>query len=38
MNFLYLAYGATWVIHLVYLGTLLQRYSRLRKDLEDLRR
>jgi hypothetical protein len=38
MNFLYTAYGATWVIHLIYLGSLLKRYVRLRKDVEDLKR
>jgi CcmD family protein len=38
MNFLYAAYAATWVIHLIYLGSLLKRYVRLRKDVEDLKR
>jgi CcmD family protein len=38
MNFLYAAYGATWVIHLIYLGTLLRRYLRLRKEVEELER
>jgi CcmD family protein len=38
MNFLYAAYTATWVIHIVYLGTLLQRYRRLRSEIEELRR
>lgn len=36
MNFLYAAYGATWMIHLIYLGTLLRRYLRLRKEVEEL--
>ena len=36
MNFLYLAYTVTWVIHIVYLGSLLRRYSQLRKDVDDL--
>ena len=36
MNFLYAAYGATWMIHLLYLGTLLRRYLRLRKEVEEL--
>jgi CcmD family protein len=36
MNFLYAAYTATWVIHIVYLGILVRRYSRLRKDIEEL--
>ena len=38
MNFLYAAYAATWVIHLVYLGTIVRRYIRVRKDLEELNR
>jgi CcmD family protein len=38
MNFLYAAYTATWVIHIVYLGTLLQRYRHLRSEIEELRR
>jgi CcmD family protein len=36
MNFLYAAYGATWVIHIVYLGSLLRRYLRLRKEMKEL--
>ena len=27
MNFLYAAYGATWAIHIVYLLTIVRRYS-----------
>ncbi len=27
MNFLYAAYAATWIIHIVYLGTLVRRYQ-----------
>ena len=37
MNFLYAAYGATWVIHVVYLSSLLLRYIRLRRDLDQLK-
>ena len=36
MNFLYLAYTVTWAIHIVYLGILVRRYSRLRKDVDEL--
>ena len=36
MNFLYAAYTATWVIHIAYLVILIRRYSRLRKDVDDL--
>jgi CcmD family protein len=38
MNFLYAAYGATWVIHIVYLGSLVRRYFRLRREVEELKR
>ncbi len=36
MNFLYAAYTATWVIHIVYLGILVRRYQRLRREIETL--
>jgi len=32
----YIAYGATWLIHCVYLATLVTRYRRQRKELKDL--
>jgi CcmD family protein len=37
MSYLYAAYIATWVIHLAYLGSLVRRYTRLRKVMEGLR-
>ena len=33
MSFLYAAYAATWIIHIVYLATLVRRYKRLRKEI-----
>ena len=36
MNFLYAAYAATWAIHIVYLLTLARRYSRLKKEVDEL--
>jgi CcmD family protein len=36
MNFLYTAYAATWVIHIVYLVTLVRRYSRLKQEVDEL--
>lgn len=36
MTFLYAAYFATWAIHIAYLVTLVRRYSRLRRDIEEL--
>ena len=38
MNFLYAAYAATWIIHIAYLASLVRRYTRLRKEVEELRR
>ena len=38
MNYLYAAYTATWLIHITYLTILYRRYSRVRKEVEDLRR
>ena len=37
MNYLYAAYIATWAIHIGYLSTLLRRYTRLRKEIEELK-
>jgi CcmD family protein len=36
MTFLYVAYAATWLIHVAYLTTVVRRYSRLKKELEQL--
>jgi CcmD family protein len=38
MNFLYAAYTATWIIHITYLATLVRRYKRLRKEIEELKK
>ncbi len=38
MNFLYAAYTATWLIHITYLTTLVRRYKRLRKEIEELKK
>jgi CcmD family protein len=36
IKFLFAAYIATWVIHGVYMGTLVRRYARLREQLKEL--
>jgi CcmD family protein len=36
IKFLYAAYIATWVIHAVYLGSLVRRYGRLRRQMKEL--
>ncbi len=38
MTYLYAAYALTWIIHIAYLGTLVRRYSRLKKEIEEGRR
>lgn len=34
--YLFAAYAATWLIHVGYLATLFRRYSRLRREIDDL--
>jgi CcmD family protein len=36
IKFLYAAYIATWLIHAIYIGSLLRRYSRLRQQMKEL--
>jgi hypothetical protein len=36
MKYLYLAYAATWTIHLAYIRYLSGRYRRLRQDAKEL--
>ena len=36
MTYLYLAYAGTWLIHVAYLTTVVRRYSRLKKEMEQL--
>jgi CcmD family protein len=36
IKFLYAAYIATWLIHGLYLASLVRRYSRLRQQMKDL--
>jgi hypothetical protein len=38
MNFLDAAYAATWIIHITYLGTLVRRYQRLSREIEELKK
>ncbi|HEX3320613.1 MAG TPA: CcmD family protein [Terriglobales bacterium] len=37
-SYLYLAYVATWVIHIAYLSTLVRRYGRLKREIAELER
>ena len=34
--YLFAAYAATWIIHIVYLATIKQRYARLKREIEEL--
>jgi CcmD family protein len=36
IKFLFAAYIATWLIHAVYIGTIVRRFSRLRQQLREL--
>jgi CcmD family protein len=36
VKFLIAAYVATWVIHGVYIGTLVRRFTRLRQQMREL--
>ncbi|MGA9979887.1 MAG: hypothetical protein WBQ08_14785 [Candidatus Sulfotelmatobacter sp.] len=36
IKFLYAAYIVTWLIHALYLGSLVLRYKRLRQQLKEL--
>ena len=38
MNFLYAAYTATWIIHIGYLSTIIIRYARLKREIEELKK
>jgi CcmD family protein len=38
IKFLYAAYIATWLIHALYLASLVRRYGRLRRQMKDLQK
>ncbi len=35
--YLFAAYAVTWVIHIIYLATIVRRYSRLKSEIEKLK-
>ena len=37
-GYLYAAYAATWIIHIGYLATIVARYSRLKREIEELQK
>jgi CcmD family protein len=36
--YLFAAYAATWIIHIGYLATIMRRYSRLKREVEELKK
>ena len=36
--YLFAAYAVTWIIHIVYLSTIVSRYSRLKREIEELKK
>jgi len=36
--YLFAAYAVTWIIHIVYLATIRRRYSRLKREIDELHR
>jgi len=37
-GYLFAAYAATWIIHITYLGTIVRRYARLKREIEPLKK
>jgi len=36
--YLYSAYAAAWIIHIAYLTTLVTRYGKLKREIEELKK
>jgi CcmD family protein len=37
-GYLFAAYAVTWIIHIAYLATIVRRYSRLQREIEELKK
>lgn len=37
-GYLLAAYVATWIVHIVYLTTIVRRYSRVKREIEELKK
>jgi hypothetical protein len=37
-GYLFAAYAATWIIHITYLGTIVARYSRVKREIAELKK
>jgi len=36
--YLFAAYAVTWIIHIAYISTIVARYSRLKREIAELKR
>jgi CcmD family protein len=36
--YLFAAYAVTWIIHIIYLWTIVHRYARLKREIEELKK
>ena len=37
-TYLFAAYAAVWIIHIAYLSTIVSRYSRLKREIDELKK
>jgi len=37
-TYLFAAYAVTWIIHIVYLSTIVSRYARLKREIDELKK
>ena len=37
-GYLFAAYAVTWIIHIAYLSTVVSGYSRLKREIEELKK
>ena len=37
-GYLFAAYAAAWIIHIAYLSKLVSRYSKLKREIEELKK
>jgi len=37
-GYLFAAYAVTWIIHIAYLGTIVRRYQRLKREIDQLKK
>lgn len=37
-GYLFAAYAVTWIIHIAYLSTIVSRYARLKREIEELKK